>query len=395
MHLRSRIQSQRPPISARHPAPLSAPNQTAATRRQMLRPVSAFLLGQGPLPSASAAERGATYLRNGLDGVDDPAAISLQTNDPSSSSVLVRIPLDGAVSDILVPPTIAYQTFLTQVCEIMGSPPNVTKLAWKTSDDLKAILPRELRTPAQLKSAIQTIVKIQSNPKRFKPIAMVIINLNPKTIPYEEELLLLQDKLRCAVHVRPDCWCYVRPGCKNLDDHIPLGIEELNLWAKKIHVGMGDATGNIPPDCFRWAGDIEKQGHSIILKRRYVPEDHDNYVDNNREELLLASLLRSLDVRYPKLNFPQYRGQLHARGIIYARSLLQVEPTFYLDLGMEQAAIGTLLEEAERALRNHCHAQHLNISHNMKGKVHSRALSFGNSDLESDAAPNSDMSLPI
>ncbi|KAF9039169.1 hypothetical protein BJ165DRAFT_1407394 [Panaeolus papilionaceus] len=383
--------------AACHPPALSAPSQSHPRPflKQVLRPRSAFLLGQGPLPSASAAERGAAHLRNRLDGLDDQD--SEDGNDRvANHQILVRIPLDGAVSDMVVPATITYREFIAQVCTTMGVLPTLTKLAWKTSDDAKAVLPHELRTQAQLKTAIQTLAKIQSNPKRFKPIAMVIICLNPRTVPYERELQLLKDKLQCGTHIRPDCWCYVKPGCANLDEHVLLGIEELNLWAKKIHDGLGDPTGHTPPDCFRWAFEDIKR----ILKRRHDPEDLDNYIDNDKEELLFESLLRLLDIRFPKLDFTQYKGRLLAEGVVYARSLLHFTPEFYLSLGMEHATLGTLFEETERALRM-CHSVgSSNLSARAKGKQRERALSFGNSDLEdSDAdcqgAPNSDMSVPI
>lgn len=171
--------------------------------------------------------------------------------------VLVRVPVDGAVSNTLVSSNITFTAFMSHVCDKMGVSSSVAKLGWKTSDDTKAALPHELQTPDQLEAAFQTVALIKKNPRRFRAIAMVIIHRvcisfslvyiiscafhpsnypfqNPNALSFETELRILQEKLPCATHVSSGRWCYVKPGRNNGDDHIALGIEELTLWAKKM-----------------------------------------------------------------------------------------------------------------------------------------------------------------
>jgi hypothetical protein len=49
---------------------------------------------------------------------------------------------------------------------------------------------------------------------------------------YGAELRLVKEKLRCAQHSGPNRWCYMSP--ENPNEHVPLGCEEITLWARKI-----------------------------------------------------------------------------------------------------------------------------------------------------------------
>lgn len=57
-----------------------------------------------------------------------------------------------------------------------------------------------------------------------------------------------------------------------------------------------------------------------------------------------------MDVRYPKLDFPQYEGVLADRGIVYAESAVDFERDFYLELGIAEGAIGPFMTGIGRAL---------------------------------------------
>ncbi|KAF9053254.1 hypothetical protein BJ165DRAFT_1523965 [Panaeolus papilionaceus] len=359
MQLRSNTQSQRPATSRARPQSLSSSAPAGlGNRAQQLRPRSAYLLGQGPVPPMTPAERASTNLRSALDGRhwQEQGQQGGRNNIvvDSNAMVLVRVPVDGAVSDTLVSSNITFTAFMSHVCDKMGVSSSVAKLGWKTSDDTKAALPHELQTPDQLEAAFQTVALIKKNPRRLRAIAMVIIHRNPNALSFETELRILQEKLPCATHVSSGRWCYVKPGHNNGDDHIALGIEELTLWAKKMHDGSAEATGTIPPDCFRWVTlpSATNPQPSMMLKCKYSTGSDDDCIDYHQEDLLVSSLLWSLDVRFAKINFPRYKGILQAKGLIYARSILHFEPEYYVNLGMEEGSVGILLEETERALKD-------------------------------------------
>lgn len=48
---------------------------------------------------------------------------------------------------------------------------------------------------------------------------------------YEGELKTVKAKLACAAHPGPNRWCYVS---RAKGEHIPLGLEHITLWARKI-----------------------------------------------------------------------------------------------------------------------------------------------------------------
>lgn len=49
---------------------------------------------------------------------------------------------------------------------------------------------------------------------------------------YGAELCIVKEKLRCEQHDGPNRWCYVSP--EHPTEHVPLGYEEISLWARKI-----------------------------------------------------------------------------------------------------------------------------------------------------------------
>ncbi|KAF9032748.1 hypothetical protein BJ165DRAFT_1534912 [Panaeolus papilionaceus] len=284
---------------------------------QTLAPRTVFLLGHGPLLSISNPERAAASLRTMLDG--DEGGNQNQPTSTGPNYVIVRVPLkETATSDILVPSNISHTEFFRHVCDVMAVHSGTTKLGWKTTKDPKRALARELLTPEQLETAMKT--------------------LNPNVPIYEAELLLLQDTLHCNYHSKPDEWCYVKPGTNNVDDHIILGVEELRLWARNMNLCRCPRMPAKPP--------------TILLKRKYVEDDSDSDgVADHKEDLLMSSHVRSLHRRFPELMFPQYLGQLQARGLFYARSALNFGPDYYLELGMLEGAVGIFLDETGRVLR--------------------------------------------
>ncbi|KAF9051314.1 hypothetical protein BJ165DRAFT_1524264 [Panaeolus papilionaceus] len=407
MQLRTSTQSQSSShvsVSQSREGTITCSNSSASAQR--LGPRMSYLLGQGPVPPSSSAERAAASLRTALDGPhwNGQGADHVMVRNASADNVLVRVVLDGALSDMLVPRDTTLVAFVAQVCDVLGVSPNVAKLGWKTSDEPKHSMPHELRTEVQLKAAFETLIRSQSNPRRFKCIALNIIHLNPEAVLYEAELRLLQEKLRCAVHVENGGrWCYIKPGSNSndADAHIPLGIEELNLWAKKMHDGDADTTGTLPPNCFRWATHVTL-GTSMMLKRKYTVND--DRVPDDEEEMLLSTLLWSLNGRFPRLSFPRYTGKLQAKGLIYARSILHFGAEYFVGLGMHEGAVGILLEETERSLRLHIQGSHRQTKRqkNMssrKGKEPARAISLSSTSSEEleycDATSDSEMSKAI
>jgi len=67
---------------------------------------------------------------------------------------------------------------------------------------------------------------------------------------------------------------------------------------------------------------------------------------------MIANILAELHIRYPKLDFSQYKGVLADRSIVYAESVMNFEKDCYLELGITEGAFGPFMKGIGRAL--HC-----------------------------------------
>ncbi|KAF9058031.1 hypothetical protein BJ165DRAFT_1398192 [Panaeolus papilionaceus] len=257
--------------------------------------------------------------------------------------VRVRVSIGSTDRDIFIPVDIMVGAFLKVVCMEMGVQPTVAEFGWKLSNEILLLPPRELKTQVQLEDAIEAMLRLQSGSRRLKVIALVVVHLNYHGLAYRSQMLLLDRKFSCANH--PHRWCYVRPGSETPDDHQGLGEEELHIWAKRMYDGLADPTGKVPPDCFDWQRDRASYGGIAGKKTIY---NH----DDQSEALTLQSVLQVLNTKYPLLNFYQYQDCLTKRGIVYAVNALHFDHQYYMALGMSEGAIGTFLEEVEKAFKS-------------------------------------------
>jgi len=72
--------------------------------------------------------------------------------------------------------------------------------------------------------------------------------------------------------------------------------------------------------------------------------------DMESESLPLADILADLDMKYPKLCYPQYESILEEHGVVYAGSVAKVSWEFFRGLGMAEGAIGPFLPGTKKAL---------------------------------------------
>jgi len=85
-----------------------------------------------------------------------------------------------------------------------------------------------------------------------------------------------------------------------------------------------------------------KHAHSLL------PDSSSD--DTESESLPLADILADLDMKYPKLCYPQYEPTLEEHGIVYAESVAEFPQDFFRDLGMAEGAIGPFLKGTQKAL---------------------------------------------
>ncbi|KAJ7658669.1 hypothetical protein DFH06DRAFT_1472729 [Mycena polygramma] len=137
------------------------------------------------------------------------------------------------------------------------------------------------------------------------------------------ELDKVKAKLTCALHRGGKRWCYVMPFTSiHPGKHIPLGIEHVGLWARKVHDGEASDDCIHPPkvlnfdemaelgrpgeECNARGGgkhalrDIDANAPASELHKRRREES-----DDDKDALTIFDVLRELDNKYPALNYLQ------------------------------------------------------------------------------------------
>ncbi|KAK7059510.1 hypothetical protein R3P38DRAFT_3167923 [Favolaschia claudopus] len=145
-----------------------------------------------------------------------------------------------------VPPTvleisidnIVPEDFLIRICARMEIPDGDAQLGWKSSDDLKRGLPKRLSTEDDVKGAFDYFRPILLSKRRQKKIFMEIISAAaPKVTEtaYRDELNIVKAALACEKHRGHNRWCYVRRDNEKGERCVPLSLEDVTLWARKLH----------------------------------------------------------------------------------------------------------------------------------------------------------------
>ncbi|KAF9047616.1 hypothetical protein BJ165DRAFT_1526903 [Panaeolus papilionaceus] len=263
----------------------------------------------------------------------------VQRNPNFRQEVCVRIPLDldNGHKDIYVPTDIKLGEFVGMLCAEMKIHPVVTEFA-------------------QLENAIQEVLRLQMRGQQSRVNPLVMVHLNYHGLAYRPQMLLLEQRLRCANH--PHRWCYIKPGTETREDHQGLGVHELHMWGKRMYDGLADPTGTVPPDCFNWSNPYSTR----MIYGGIVGQELTYNSGYETEALLLETVLDALDTKYPRSNFFQYQDRLHERGIIYAVNALHFPHQYFMSLGMSEGAVGTFLEELNRAMRRDSESEDENMT---------------------------------
>jgi hypothetical protein len=200
-------------------------------------------------------------------------------------------------------------------------------------------------------------------------------------------------------HENPNRWCYVSP--ENPTEHVPLGYEEICLWARKIvpvsqknyshghrdkHDNEADADCLVPPNCLSLnnyfhhkashvrqvnsksaihihvnnnpLGDSSHHNilgashptHGFKRLRSITSENSTDSDDSDEEPLALADVLETLNQKYPQINLPQYMPILEQEKIVYAETVLEFDKDYLVGLGIPEGETRSLLKGVEKVV---------------------------------------------
>ncbi|EPQ59950.1 hypothetical protein GLOTRDRAFT_89604 [Gloeophyllum trabeum ATCC 11539] len=366
--------------------------------------ISRFLLGMGPMPPPRPEDIAVAAMYSAMDGTQQSqGSIASYSQDPDSGSQQSTSVGYGSQSASQVQEASASQDQTGKKC--MGLASHEGKLGWKYVDESQKTARRRLETHQDVDAAFDAIIA-RKRAARSKPITMEISNLDfdPKgtesgkkkegskptkmtECAYGEELRTVQNKLACTIHGKDkDRWCYIDPSKPN--EHIPLDLETVQLWARKIHDGEVPSSCAVlpnvltldklrnkanerttrarhaaakvqpvapPPMHFHFGEALDNVPHHLphVRGSKRLAPDHNFQVDDLEEEeepVPIVEVLQALDVKQPLANYPTYEQALARHGIYYARNALDFDTEFYAEeVGMPKGLIVSFLRKA-RAL---------------------------------------------
>ncbi|KAJ7077933.1 hypothetical protein C8R44DRAFT_910695 [Mycena epipterygia] len=317
-----------------------------------------------------------------------------KTNDKKAAAV---------TTTLIIPVDIPPDDFFSRLHAVMNVDPATASLGWKESAERRRDPYHRLSSAEDLKDAFKQLIMLQDTSRRRKPFVMEIVNTevqpDGKTVKQAEkpsetaitvpELRKVQAKLACAEHPGRNRWCYVMgPTSKHPGKHVPLGIDVVSLWARKMHDGEADEDCIIPPNilnldelaergCAREERNARGRGQAALppihvhvggsaertlrdvdtnipTSRKHAREESsDDESDDDIDALKIEDVLQELHQRYPALNYLQYAEALKAKGIIYANSALDFDNLYYKDnVGMADGAIGNFVKRARKMVKD-------------------------------------------
>ncbi|KAF8231156.1 hypothetical protein L208DRAFT_1378238 [Tricholoma matsutake] len=244
----------------------------------------------------------------------------IQTSSNDYLTVLhitVRISVNPKVTtDVDFPADIPHDDFFSQISAIMNLDPMVAELGWKSCSALL------------------------SNTSCCKFTWMEIIHLNPAPVEtskgektdgnhiidfaYANELHLVKEKLCCTKHGGLNHWCYIHPNTPG--EHVALGLQEITLWARKIHDNEADRDCVIPPET-----------HCLDSLNHKIRPSHAHHAKYNT-------------LQAPTLPPIHYELTLAVKGIVYAKGASYFEKDYYVSLGMVEGRAGPFLHGVKKAI---------------------------------------------
>ncbi|KIM35687.1 hypothetical protein M413DRAFT_56413, partial [Hebeloma cylindrosporum] len=281
--------------------------------------------------------------------------------------ITVRVPIGkNIIRDLSFPADIPRNDFLDRIYAQMSLNRERDELGWQTCDVGDRAAAQRLADAGDVDQAFDTILDMMKSTRRKKPVFMKIKHLNPVPIEtsnkkkegtrktdfaYNAELTAVNRNLKCAQHPGENRWCYINP--EKPTEHIALGLEEITLWARKIHDNEADSDCLRPPHCLR-LDDLRERGRvrSTVSKttgppihvhitntplgssggnvpmnqpsrglKRQLSSASESSAESDGESLPLTDVVARLHRRYPQLALPQYLSILKDQGIVYAESV--------------------------------------------------------------------------
>ncbi|KAJ8461839.1 hypothetical protein ONZ45_g18153 [Pleurotus djamor] len=342
-----------------------------------------------------------------------PVAQAPQQEQVVSRKLDVHIPCPGARKGESVLRIVTFDIddtepgdFLSRVCANMDIKVEGAKLGWKSCDDKKGALFRQLETKDDVTRAFTDLGRMLDSKRRERPVYMVVENLarepEPEKAPKPTEaaidpevLTAVKTKLTCAKHPGANRWCYVRNDEGHEGEHVRLGINEVGLWARAVQNKRANADCLVPPDNITIAELPKADARSVLRSQRasMVPdvhvhvdanliesriakiakldadfpkmmetmkrkhgstgndEDSDEDVDDS-EPVPISALLHELHAKTPTLNFPGYQAALEKHGICYEHTILKFKLEYYQKtVGLVDGAAVELYDAVKRRAR--------------------------------------------
>ncbi|KAG8964743.1 hypothetical protein FRC05_003583 [Tulasnella sp. 425] len=394
-----------PPPLSHPPLPLAPPMQLEAGPLQRQGPQN--VANEPPVPQhhVSTPVPPTPVPEVGLHGLGRPAAVAGPVAPPPPAlpevpSVLLQIlvPRAGILHTISVDSNITPSDFRNKICIEADIRPETARLGYKLPREAKSAPPHSLETDEDARRVIADMVTLVQRARSQVPVLTIVSlappppvvqpakNPRPNETPeskggdpmLDEKKLGILRKLKanhtCAKHPGQHRWCLVRPD----GEHIFLTLQFLVYWAQKIV--NEEATYKHPPNNHSF--DLKKRTRTadekkvsassqptIIIqnmplgdatnspskkrKRAAKADDDSSESDSDDEEYAdIATVLDSLDAKYPALKLPQYLEKLSGQGISYVNIANNFPQAFYTEtIGMAAGAVPIFLKGCDCAVR--------------------------------------------
>ncbi|KAJ7343023.1 hypothetical protein DFH08DRAFT_703643 [Mycena albidolilacea] len=372
-----------------------------------------YLLSMGPMPPPTNQELAAAHIQQllnqgafehtyepGLE-VEIPAAPVAET-ESTLATAATPVRLEFSINGVLP------GDFLARVCANMDVSQADAKLGWKASTNAERSLARPLHSDKDVKAAFEYFRPIISSTQRTKKVHMLVVNLAkpaekvvtaPKVTEtaYCNELNIVKGALACEKHSGRNQWCFVRRDDEKGEHCVPLGLEEITLWARKLHEDKAkgpeecelDDKCLTPPKVLH-LDELEKvasqrEEQNKTQKRNNAPDIHvhmppmpvfadvlncgpsndhhgkrhhdqlseDNESEDDAPATSIAEVLAILHTKMPDLSYPQYEGALRKQGVAYAKNIDPSDRDFLVkDVGMAKGAVKEFLWAAGKAAKS-------------------------------------------
>ncbi|KAJ3968326.1 hypothetical protein EV361DRAFT_805826, partial [Lentinula raphanica] len=375
-------------------------NYGGSSREPQRPSLARYLLGQGPMPPPTNQELAVAAMNQQLDtSTPEPSPLMLDIHIPnpdSNSADTYQLPPKNLRININ---TVEPGDFVDRIRAnvITKERPDASLLGWKSSDAPKRALPNRL-TVDDVKTVFDHFRPLLLSTRRQKPVFMEVFNL-PGPEPNEQpavktsettvtnELRIVKECLACKKHAGNNRFCFVRRDEEHAGEHVPLGLEEVTLWARKMHDGEADRDCINPPAVLNLdnlAKNAEDRAERSAKRKGGLPQNNvhvdvhlgtlgdilngkasgnkrsrscspdsvhpldDSDSDSDTEAASIDEVIACLHKKMPALDYAQYQPALRRQGIVYAKLVADFDRQFFAnDIGMAQGAVGEFIRTAK------------------------------------------------